>query len=221
VEGEGVVNWVGSTPVDLQARWSQVRIEHFLPERWRAVLQGQASGSVHYVRQTGLAEVTGSIHSENATVGVLPVLKVLADFTGSERFAQVPVQRLTADFARKGEALELKNVVVESSGLIRLEGTCRIEHQTIEGDFQVGVSPSVLRWIPASYGSVFAEDRAGYRWTTMKVSGPLSHPNEDLSARLIAAIPGAVIEKGVEGVDEAGRMIKDGVSGVLDTILGF
>jgi hypothetical protein len=53
----------------------------------------------------------------------------------------------------------------------------------------------------------------------MRLTGPADKPHEDLSSRLIAAAPGAVIE-GVQ--DAAGRAVKtgkDAVKSALDLLL--
>ena len=52
-----------------------------------------------------------------------------------------------------------------------------------------------LQWLPGSQEKVFTTARGGYLWTTLHLSGDASHPQEDLTARLIAAAKNEVIEK--------------------------
>lgn len=221
IEASGVIGLGADPSGDLQVKWRDVDLKLIFPEAWREVLQGHAAGAAHFTRADGSSRVAGKIRSADASIGLIPVLQLLRDFTGSERFAQVPLQELSADFSQENGLLTLTSIAVESNGLIRLEGNCSTDGQTVDGSFNVGVSPSVLRWIPGGYGKVFAENRGGFLWTSMKIDGPLSHPNEDLSARLVAAIPSEVIDQAVEGASKAGKVIQDGVGGVIDTILGF
>ena len=81
----------------------------------------------------------------------------------------------------------------------------------MDGTFQVGVTPGSLQWLPGSQGKVFTASRDGYLWTSMRLTGPVDSPTEDLTPRLVAAAQGAIIE-GVE------KTVKDPVGTVLDTV---
>jgi hypothetical protein len=66
-----------------------------------------------------------------------------------------------------------------------------------------------MRWIPGAERLVFTEDREGFLWTPMKLTGTLAEPKEDLSARLIAAAGEAVIsELPTSVLDAAQGMLK-------------
>ncbi len=221
IQASGVIGLAGAEEADLQMEGRDIDLKLLLPPAWRGILQGHATGTAHYTNEKDTRRLAGSIRSTDASLGVIPVLQLLRDFTGSERFAHVPLQELSADFTREQGDLTLRHIAIESNGLLRLEGECRTDGQTIDGTFQVGISPTVLRWIPGGYGKVFEENRGGFRWAPMRVSGPLSHPREDLSARLVAAIPAEVLDRTVEGAGQAEKVIKEGASRVLDTILGF
>jgi hypothetical protein len=89
----------------------------------------------------------------------------------------------------------------------------------IDGTFQVGVTPASLQWLPGSQERVFTQQRGGYVWTPMRVTGPARKPQEDLSPRLIAAAQRAVIE-GVEStVRDTIKSGKDAAKGALDLLM--
>lgn len=76
---------------------------------------------------------------------------------------------------------------MEAKKLFRIEGHFAVEDKKINGIFQIGATADVLGSIPGAREKVFTEARDGYFWTSMKLSGPLKHPREDLKERLIAA----------------------------------
>ncbi len=76
---------------------------------------------------------------------------------------------------------------MEAKKLFRIEGHFAVEDKEIDGTFQVGATADVLDSIPGAREKVFTEARDGYLWTSMKLSGPLNHPREDLKERLVVA----------------------------------
>jgi hypothetical protein len=71
--------------------------------------------------------------------------------------------------------------------LLRVEGSCVVRNETINGTFKLGVTADVLSSFPGAREEVFTSQRGGYFWTTVKVTGPMKKPREDLKPRLIAA----------------------------------
>jgi hypothetical protein len=104
---------------------------------------------------------------------------------------------------------------VEAEGLIRVEGSYTVENGEIAGIFEVGLTSATLQWIPGSQEQIFTTSRDGYRWTEMKLSGPVAHPVDDLTPRLVAAAGNAVIQ-GATGVEGA---VKKAAQSALDLLL--
>ena len=85
----------------------------------------------------------------------------------------------------------------------------------IDGTLQVGLARSAVRWLPVVGARVFNQpERDGYLWTTVRLSGPVNHPKEDLTPRLLAAAQQEVIDKAQQG---AGAVI-DTARGLLDLL---
>jgi hypothetical protein len=148
----------------------------------------------------------------NGRLTALPILDQIGLFTHTERFRQLELTRATADFTRTPDRLEIRNMIVEAAGLIRVEGEYRIENGEIDGTFQVGLTSATLQWIPGSQEDIFTDSRDGYRWTTMRLSGPAAHPVDDLTPRLVAATGKAVIQ-GAEGT------VRKAAESALDLLL--
>jgi hypothetical protein len=201
--------------LDLQAKLEGVDIQPLLPPDWRQRLTGKLNGDVNVHAPLGTADagyamtVSGSASLADGQLTALPILDQIGAFTHTARFRQLELTRAKADFTHTQERLEVRNLVVESEGLIRVEGAYTIEKGEIAGNFQVGLTPSTLQWIPGSQEQIFTESRGGYHWTAMRLSGPAAHPKDDLTPRLVAATANGVIE-GVEGtVKKAGESVLD------------
>jgi hypothetical protein len=181
---------------------------------WRKRLDGNLYGDVHVrspMPMTGAPDLEGSLSLTQGRLEALPVLDQIATFTRSQQFRTLALSTASGDFKRKGDKLEVTNFIAESKGLIRIEGAFTVQNSLMDGTFQVGVTPGSLQWLPGSQGKVFTASREGYLWTSMRLTGPVDSPTEDLTPRLVAAAQGAIIE-GVE------KTIKDPAGTVLDTV---
>jgi hypothetical protein len=207
--------------VNLQVKLDGVDVQPFLTPDWRARLAGKLSGDAKIEAPLGtgnaaqMLTVSGSLSMVEGQLTALPVLDEIGVFTHTAQFRQLELTRASADFTRTPERLEVRNMVVESEGLIRVEGAYTVVDGQIDGTFNVGLTPETLQWIPGSQDEIFVDSRGGYRWTPMRLTGPVEHPVDDLTPRLVTAAGNSVI-KGAEGVE--GTVKKAGES-VLDLLL--
>ena len=139
------------------------------------------------------------------------MLDRIALFTRTEQFRRITLQKAAADFAWTKAKLVVNHLVLESEGLIRVEGDFVVSNGALDGLFQVGVTPTSLRWLPGSQTRVFTVERDGYVWTAMRLTGPLNNLQEDLSPRLINAA-------GAEVFDDVKGTVEKGAKGVLDLL---
>ena len=162
--------------LDLQAKVTRLPIGPLLPEDWRARLRGNLSGDINILSPLpaqGSPTLSGTVHLTEASLEALPVLDQIAIFTRTAQFRRLALTRATGEFQRNDERLTVQNFVAESAGLIRLEGAFRVEGKRIDGNFEVGVTPSSLQWLPGSQARVFTVARDGYLWAPMRLAGPL------------------------------------------------
>ena len=236
-DGLSTVNLTGSVEtrreMNLKASFEGVDVQPFLSPDWRQRVSGRLSGQADIEAPldesfasggtvaTGEGSaarqvtVSGSLSMQDARLTALPVLDEIGVFTHTQRFRQLDLTRVTAAFKRTPGRVEVTSMIAEAAGLIRVDGHYTIENGMIQGTFQVGVTPETLQWIPGSEEQVFVDTHDGYRWTTMNLSGPVGHPDDDLTPRLTAAAGGTVI-KSVEG---AAGEVKKAAEGVLDSLL--
>jgi len=207
--------------LDLLVKFNGVSITPFLPVDWRARVKGNASGDAHITGSFADAasmEARGTLALAGAQLEALPLLDRIANFTSTRQFRQFALQKAEAAFVWTKAKLTVSKLIAESEGLIRLEGGCTVERGTLQGAFQLGVTPSSLRWLPGSRERVFTQDRDGYVWTTLQISGPLDRLHEDLSERLVAAAGQEIID-GVKGSVETGtKVIESGAKTLFDLL---
>ena len=196
VKATGEINF--AERLDLQVAIKDVNLTPFLSEDWRVRLKGQLSGDVTIRGPLPLPaagpEIAGALSLARGELTALPVLDKIALFTGTQQFRRLTLSRASADFRQDGAKLRVTKFLAESEGLIRIEGDFTVENSMIDGTFQVGVTPTSLAFIPGSREKVFLESRGGYVWTSMRLTGPLNNPNEDLTARLTKALGETIIE---------------------------
>ncbi len=196
---------------DFLVKYSGVTISPYLPADWRAGVSGKANGEARVTGDGSTLQAAGNVALTGARLEALPVLEKIAAFTRTRQFRQFTLQKAEADYVWTPGKLVFSNLNAESEGLIRISGTLSVENGHAQGDFQIGVTPSSLKWLPGSRNRVFTQEHDGYAWTSLKVSGPVNHMNEDLTARLTAAAGEELIE-GVKG------SIENGVKSLFDLI---
>jgi hypothetical protein len=224
--GGGTISATGEVDfdneVDVLAKLDGIDIQPLLPEDWRARLHGHASGEVRVqsaLPVKGPVTVSGTIKLRDGRLEALPVLNQIAAFTRTQQFRQMPLSEASAEFRRDKDSFSVSQLVAESIGLMRIEGGFRVIHGEIDGTFQVGVAPATLQWIPGSQERVFTVARGSYLWTTMRLTGPVDSPKEDLSGRLATAAGDAIVDKVENTARDVFRAGKDAAQGALDWLM--
>ena len=209
-----------SRTVDLLVKFNGIIISPYLPEDWRAGVKGNANGEARVTGTLGSSDgiqAAGTLNLTNAQLEALPILQNIASFTRTRQFRQFALQKAEAEFLWTPAKLTVSRLIAESEGLIRMEGGFSMEQGTLQGEFQLGVTPSSLRWLPGSRKHVFTQEHDGYAWTTLKVSGPPEHLNEDLSERLTAAAG----EEVIQGIKDAKGTLEQGAKSLFDMLKGL
>lgn len=216
-----------------------VPLEEFLDAWWQQRLSGKLKGDCDFSGSPGTAvNWKAEVVLENGVLQGLPILDKLATYTRAERFKRIVLDMCQASFRPEGDALRVENLIVQSNGLLRIEGSMTLRGRQVEGDFMLGVTPETLRWIPGADSRVFTQSNPngppGLLWTHVRVTGPVDAPQEDLSQRLIGSAgmallfdtPGKVVNKGAEALltpvlgEDAAKMpgkVIDGASGVIES----
>ncbi|MEY4484904.1 MAG: hypothetical protein RL693_2356, partial [Verrucomicrobiota bacterium] len=233
---DAVFRWLGDSEVtargdlpfekgktwNFKGRASNLDLGQVLSKDWQGKLSGVLEGDYEVNPDT----LKGKISVKSGIAQNMAVLDRVADFTRTDRFRRVVLDEAVADVERKGGIIKVTNLVLQSNGLMRVEGGFSMQGNLIDGTFFVGVSPETLRWIPGAQGRVFTEQRAGsppgFVWTTVRITGDVNRPNEDLSNRLLAAAGKALLldtplivpQMGLDALGGAGLPV-DGAKTIL------
>lgn len=196
---------------DLRVRLDKVDFAPFLPPDWRLRLRGKVAGTakLHAPLPEGALKIEGDLQLVDGQLEALPLLDQIATFTRTERFRRLALTRGSLIFSNEGERTAVQNLVLESAGLMRVEGSCTIAQKKIDGVFHVGVTAASLQWLPGSQSRVFTVARDGYYWTPVRVSGPVDHPHEDLTKRLLAAAASELLQNSKGTLEDAAKTLLD------------
>lgn len=207
----------------LRVEWQQVDLAPFLDPVWRSRLTGMFAGTASLTwPESGLAagKANGNFRVTDALAQNLQLLDRVAAFTGAPQFRRMPLQEISGNFEWTQNAVQITNLVAESKGLLRLEGTCTIAAGgAVQGALRIGVTPQTLQWLPGSRERVFTVAQGGYVWTDVSVSGSLTDLREDLSSRLAAAMQDEAIYQGTQIIKKLPEAAKEGAHGVFDALV--
>jgi len=225
LRGGGQVNASGEIPaqsggLNLQIRWSEVPVRELIRGHDSFALEGACSGeAVIRSPKDSPHEVNGRFLLSEGVLRQVPVLSVLGRFTGATRFDPLPLNELSGKFKNDSLGLYVTELVMESKGLLRVEGTLDfMNDHTVQGNLLVGLTPSTLQWLPGSRERVFRESRDGYLWAPVAIGGTRDNPSEDLSVRLLRAMGEEVLTGGTRTAEDAAETAVEGVRGILNLL---
>ncbi len=148
---------------------------------------------------------SGDLQIAVGRIHALPTLDQLAALTGNQGLRDLPIEHCRFRFAWKHPHLEVRDFTIESKGVFRLEGNLDVRREQISGQFEFGVTPPYLHWLPNARETVFSREHDGYCWTTVRMSGNLKHPKDDLTPRLkstLAETPFAFMSLLLRGIGD-------------------
>jgi len=159
-----------------------------LPEDWRQRLSGKVAADFSVEKGERGPLVKGALELADGVLTAMPLLDSLSAYADTTRFRRLALEEGRTDFEWEDGALVLRDLRIASEGLVRLEGGLRVERdRRIDGRFRLGLVPGVLARIPGAETMVFTPGERGLLWTSLRVTGTLDDPEEDLTGRLVEA----------------------------------
>jgi hypothetical protein len=211
----GNIEAAGSWPGSLDLEWSDVALAELIEARWKNFISGTVSGNA--VVDSGGA--VGKFRIEDGRFTGAPWLDTLAALTGVRDFQSLAFSLADGNFERRDDVWRLTNLVLDSAGLLRIEGNMEVTaDRKLSGALRVGVASKVLRGMPGADGLVFSQGGDGYFWAPVVLGGTLDAPTEDLSERLAAAAGAAVIESVRPALEAVPEKARDAVGETINTL---
>jgi hypothetical protein len=187
----GLVAASGDWPGTLQLDYSGIELSSLLTPPWRDMLNGTLSGNATIAPH----HTTGRFELTQAVLRGVEWLDLLASLTGRSDLQRLRISKATGSFAVRDNAWHWSDLVVESSGLLRVEGALRVStDKHLSGEIRLGVDPSLLRSLPGASEKIFTDSRDGFLWTPVVLGGTLDTPTENLTPRLAAATADTALE---------------------------
>lgn len=176
--------------LDLQFTFARCPIGLFLDEVLRSKVEGEFDGAALLHKQIGptdSARVSGSIVSARAVLQNIEKLRNVANLTGRQELALIPIHQINAEYDWNFPMLRVRKFVLESKQLVILRGEFTVAAGRAEGEFQLGVAPDLVDKFPGAREEVFKRSGEGYLWTELTLSGPLDNLRDNLKPRLLQA----------------------------------
>ncbi len=210
--------WATEGNSEVHADLENINIEPFLPNWWQTRFFGNIDGTLNILQSAGKQpELDALLRLKGGRLESLPLLAELDAFLGTPRFKTLPIRSGSLKVHRAGAVTELKDIKLDADGMLRIEGAITVREGKLDGVLRVGISPSLIQWLPSGRGKVFEENRDGYIWTPVRVSGTTDFPQEDLSKRLVQAAAGAVIDS-LQNIQKNPQNVPNAVKGALDAL---
>ncbi len=179
VKGDGYV---------FNGKLSDVMCAEVLPEDWKQRLLGKIESEFSVEHRPTGPVVEGSLELTDGVLTAMPLLDSLSAYADTTRFRRLALSEGRVDYEWEDGAITLRNLMLASEGLVQLEGTLRVDQEErLDGRFRLGLVPGVLARIPGAETIVFQPGERGLLWTTLRITGTLDDPEEDLTGRLIEA----------------------------------
>ncbi len=179
--------------IHMKVDWHQLDVSQWLPAGLPINMTGLASGNFQGdAADFGLERAVGAGHVslDNSVISGVKHFSDFTDWTGSPPRDVLQLKQASSNVTINSGTITLNNLVVECDGVFRVEGTLSVtalDHQ-LSGVLQFGMADAYSKWLGGSRKEVFADQRSGYYFTDVHVSGTLESPKEDLSKRVIHVV---------------------------------
>lgn len=195
-----------------------IPLREVLSEDWKLRLTGVIEGDLNITGSQGREpKVEGDVQLKDGVITALPVLDKLATYTRVERFKRLVLDIASAHVIGSGQSRQFEKIVIQSNGLLRIEGNLAILAGNMDGRFMIGVTPETLSWIPGAQQHVFTSTNptapAGMLWTPLHITGTVDAPREDLTERLMGGAGKALLNAPAEVVGKAGEALLSPIVG--------
>ncbi len=203
---------------EISTHFTGVPLKEVVSDDWKLRLTGLMEGDLDIVGKAGAEPaVKGTVRLKDAALTAVPLLGRLASYTNVDRFKRLVLDIATTRVSGAGKSRKFEDIVIQSNGLLRLEGRLDIQGGKLDGQFMLGVTPETLTWIPGARQHVFTSSHpgaaAGMLWTPLLITGTIGKPEEDLTARLIGGAGRALLNAPAEAAGAVGETLLKPVLG--------
>ncbi len=171
--------------------FSDLPLRPWLRPLWNDYVQGTAEGHITW-RGSDLpiekSEGEGELHLNNAKLRGIPFLDYVATAARNGALKTLDLDECSVRFEWKYPRIEAHDIRLEMKGQYRVEGRITLDGSAIDGTLEFGIAPENLKELPKAKELIFTRSEGGLLWTTVKLSGTMENPQNDLVPRLAEAL---------------------------------
>lgn len=132
------------------------------------------------------------------------ILGLLGALTAEPRLRGCPLTTAQARWSMQPGLYDVSQIVAEAPGLLRAVGQVRVTGQNLSGQILLGLEKNLGSRVNAlTGGECFRREEGGYLYEPINLSGTLSNPQNDLKAKLTAAMARTAIRTGAQILENA------------------
>lgn len=177
--------------VDMTLEYEDIPLAPWLPKDLEGEIRGLAKGEVHW-KGTDQTIEASSGEGEFAVAGgeliELPILEFLASSTARKSLKTISLTACKVKFRWKYPRFEITELNLTGKEKVALRGSAVVNKGRLSGELELGLAPTYLDWLPRAKEEIFTKQSEGMIWTTVKLSGTLKEPVDDLTPRLAEAL---------------------------------
>ncbi|VVM07477.1 hypothetical protein [Methylacidimicrobium tartarophylax] len=192
----GRVDWRERADGELRFSTSGVALTPWLPAAWRNRVAGELEAEGRLTGSRGQPwKVDANLSLMHGKLEDLPWLVGLALSGGGTE--ALLLDQAQAQLVAGPEELVFERIEIEAKGRLRIEGNLRVQGEQLSGKMMVGLSGERVALLPGAQEKIFSEERNGYLWTPVVLTGTVRDPREDLSPR-VSAVAKEAVKAGVQ-----------------------
>lgn len=193
--------------------WYNLELAGFLGPPVSEHFAGLGSGDATMSAGT----LRGHMRISGATMKAVPAFIQMASLFAGEDWSVIPWEEMEFDFVRAAEGTtSITNLEATSSKGLIVRGSGLFTSGQISAELNLGVRAEGRPWLLAFMPVLFRTQENGYLWTPVRVGGTPSALQEDLTARVVAALAavpaGGAVETATElpagAIEAAGQLLR-------------
>jgi hypothetical protein len=192
-------------------------VAEFFPELSHAFIAGMASGDGSLAR----GNFRGQMKIDGGESVQISALSKLAGLFVGENWSTFPWKVFRFRFFRDPAGrVDFSHLAAVSSNGLAVSGEGHYSPTSIGANLELGVRRAGRPWLTAFMPILFRDERDGYLWTPVRVSGTPENPTEDLTARVAAAVAAAPAGIAVDAAAEIPGTAVEAAGNLLDKLFG-
>ena len=196
---KGTVAATGDGEYRFAGEYSNIELREIVHEEWADKLGGEVDGTIEVkgaLTRSGSMTAEGEFSVRNMVFSNNKILQRLSLTVGESLLARIQFRTFQGRYRRGADRVEFYELEGEHLSLLRLRGNISVFFDgRLEGSIELGLPEQILVKGEGGKPAMFGAELDGFCWTTVTLGGLIDDPQEDLTARLQAALQQFIKER--------------------------